>query len=148
MHLANVEVERDIHLGSEKIFCDQEQLVQAFIALFVNAVEAMPEGGILKIEVEEASVKPDWIKINIKDTGTGIPAEILDKIFEPFFTTKQEKKGVGLGLPVVYGIIQRHQGKIRVESEKGNGSTFIIELPRRQFGLIEERGKGNKDETV
>lgn len=148
MQLSNVQVERDSHLRSEKIFCDQEQLVQAFVALFVNAVEAMPEGGTLKIELEDIPTRPEWIIIKIKDTGMGIPEEILDKIFEPFFTTKEEKKGVGLGLPVVYGIVKRHHGKLRVESEKGNGSTFIIELPVHQNGIIEESSKGEKDEIV
>ena len=148
MQLAGVEFEKNIRVTSKKLFCDAEQLVQALIALFVNAVEAMPDGGTLNITVEDIPEKSSWMRIKIADTGIGISAETLDKIFEPFFTTKEEKKGVGLGLPVVYGIIQRHRGKIRVESEKGKGSTFIIELPRQQTGLVEEREKGNEDETV
>ena len=69
------------------------------------------------------------IIIKIQDSGVGIPADVIDKIFEPFFTTKKEEKGVGLGLPVVYGIVQRHKGTIHVESKLNQGTTFTIQLP-------------------
>src|SRR4030043_264872 len=111
IQLAKVELEKKISLQNKKIFCDPDQLLQAFIALQVNAVEAMPQGGQLTISAEDMEHPSDQIIIRIQDTGAGIPEELLDKIFEPFFTTKKDQKGVGLGLPVVYGIIQRHHGK-------------------------------------
>jgi two-component system NtrC family sensor kinase len=129
MLLAKVELEKKISLQHKKIFCDSDQLLQAFIALEVNAVEAMPQGGQLTICAEDLEGDSDQIIIRIQDTGAGIPEELLDKIFEPFFTTKKDQKGVGLGLPVVYGIIQRHHGKIWVKSKAGEGTTFFIQIP-------------------
>ncbi len=131
MQLAKVEAEKVINLQNKKIFCDPDQLLQAIIALLVNAVEAMPNGGRLRIVAAGAENSTDQILISIQDTGVGIPEEIVDKIFEPFFTTKKDQKGVGLGLPVVYGIIQRHHGKMWVKSKPGEGTTFYIQLPTR-----------------
>ena len=91
-----------------------------------NAKEAMPKGGTLTIRT---SREGDKVLMYIKDTGIGIPEEIRNKIFEAFFTTKQKVKGVGLGLSVCYGIIKDHGGEIKVESEEGEGATFIISLP-------------------
>jgi len=128
--LSGIEYQIVNELDSEEIRCDFSQLQQALIALFVNAVEAMPGGGQLTITLKQPSPpKTGFILIIIQDSGIGIPEEIKNKIFEPFFSTKQESKGVGLGLAVVYGIIQRHQGKIWVESQEGAGTSFFIELP-------------------
>jgi two-component system NtrC family sensor kinase len=129
MELSGVRVEKEIHLKDQYITCDADQLLQAFIALLVNAVEAMPQGGKLRILAENAKDSAEDIIIKIQDSGVGIPADVIDKIFEPFFTTKKEKKGVGLGLPVVYGIVQRHKGTIHVESKLNQGTTFTIQLP-------------------
>lgn len=112
---------------------DTEQMIQVLTNLEKNAVEAMPDGGELKLLLEE---KGDDMKISISDTGTGIKPEHMDKLFTPFFTTKEVGKGTGLGLPLVYGIVKMHKGKINVKSnhdpEKGpTGTTFIIEIPRR-----------------
>jgi two-component system NtrC family sensor kinase len=131
MMLAKVEVEKEISLTNNKIFCDPDQLMQALIALLVNAVEAMPQGGQLRISAEDSENEPEQIIIKIQDSGVGISEEVVDKIFEPFFTTKKDQKGVGLGLPVVYGIIQRHRGKIWVKSKVNEGTTFFIQLPTR-----------------
>lgn len=106
--------------------CDEEQILQALLALEINAVEAMPQGGELRIE---AFPTADAVVIRIGDNGIGIHEEDLPHIFEPFFTTKKEGKGTGLGLAVVYGIIERHGGKITVESEHNKGTTFTITLP-------------------
>jgi len=113
------------------------QIVQVFIALFMNAVDAMSRGGVLSITTEDV-FDPDAIRISVSDTGKGIPQEIRSSIFEPFFTTKGDGHSVGLGLSIVYGIMMRHQGKIEVESEPGRGTTFILTLPREMKTEKEE----------
>ena len=114
------------------------QIQQMLIALFINAVEAMPRGGALTIATQDVS-DPDAIRISIADNGRGIPEEIRSSIFEPFFTTKEGGHNTGLGLSVVYGIILSHQGKIEVESEPERGTTFILTLPR-QINSGKEKG--------
>lgn len=130
LELGRVEAITTFKTSRDEIICDASQLEQALVALFVNAVEAMPGGGRLEVVVDH---KPDlsdsWMTIQVRDTGSGIPEDIREKIFEPFYTTKNDKRGMGLGLAVVYGIVQRHYGKISVESETGTGTTFIIDLP-------------------
>ncbi len=135
--LSGVEYQIQSELDSQEVICDFSQLQQALIALFVNATEAMPGGGQLIITLKRPSPeKSDLVLIIIEDTGTGIPDDIKDKIFEPFFSTKKDNKGVGLGLAVVYGIIQRHHGKIWIESKEGVGTKFFIELPVDPTQLI------------
>ncbi len=112
-----------------EILADFSQLQQVFLNIMLNAIQVMPDGG--EITVSTAEGKDGFIDVRISDTGCGIPRENLPKLFDPFFTTKKGGKGIGLGLSVVYGIINRHKGKIEVESEVGKGSTFIIKLPRR-----------------
>jgi two-component system NtrC family sensor kinase len=112
-----------------KLVCDQAQVQQMLLALAMNALEATPEGGRVTIG---ARPDPEGIALFVADTGSGIPAEHLDRIFEPFFTTKEAGKGVGLGLAVVYGIVNRHHGRIDVESEPGRGTTFTARLPLAQ----------------
>ena len=110
--------------------CHPDQLKQALVALYVNAVEAMApsQGGTLRVEVWRLEEKKK-VQVRISDTGVGISSEDLPHIFEPFYSTKNKTSGVGLGLSVVYGIIKNHGGTIRVESELNKGTTFIIELP-------------------
>ncbi len=132
LKLAKIEGLYRVEMENDRIVSDFDQLLQALVALMVNAVEAMPDGGILEVEAKNKSPEDDHVIIKIRDTGVGIPEEVKDKIFEPFFSTKKDKKGVGLGLAVVYGIIQRHKGKIRVQSQPGLGTTFFIDLPRTQ----------------
>jgi len=108
---------------------DPDQIEQALVALFVNAIEAMPHGGTLAVR---ADLRPDEFTLAVEDTGVGIPREVLPRIFEPFFSTKEGTSGVGLGLAVVHGIVQRHGGRIDVESSPGAGTRFTITLPRRQ----------------
>jgi signal transduction histidine kinase len=115
------------------ILCDANQIEQALIALFVNSAEAMPEGGTMTIEgFSDAATGQSFIKLT--DTGCGISAEDLPHIFEPFYSTKKEGKGVGLGLSVVYGIIERHGGKITVASTIGKGTEFSIMFPSSSHG--------------
>jgi two-component system cell cycle sensor histidine kinase/response regulator CckA len=121
---------------------DLNQLEQVVINLAVNARDAMPDGGKLTVRTanltsEEAGklaykgMPPaDYVRIDILDTGTGIPADIVDKIFEPFFSTKEVGKGTGLGLSTVYGIVKQTGGFIYVDSEAGKGTAFHIFLPR------------------
>jgi two-component system NtrC family sensor kinase len=111
------------------LLCDENQIQQALVALFVNAVEAMPDGGSLKVAVS-GDDSAETVSIEIKDTGIGIPDEDLSRVFEPFYSTKRNGQGVGLGLSVVYGIIERHGGKISVDSQRGNGTMFRLEFPK------------------
>jgi signal transduction histidine kinase len=113
---------------------DPDQIIQVLSNLITNAIEAMPEGGVMEIITDSDDQNAH---IYVKDTGTGITPENLEKIFEPFFTTKQMGKGTGLGLAVTYGIIKMHHGKIEVESnsdqEKGHlGTTFKVTLPKKR----------------
>ncbi|MBI4547574.1 MAG: HAMP domain-containing histidine kinase [Ignavibacteriae bacterium] len=110
------------------LLCDENQIIQALVALLVNAVEAMPEGGTITVDVKQ-SAHGDEVLIAVSDTGVGIAQEDLPHIFEPFFTTKKDGKGVGLGLSVVYGIAERHGGKISAISVQSKGTTFTLSLP-------------------
>ena len=100
---------------------------QLFLNLITNAVQAMPDGGELGLITALAG--PNRIRVDVRDTGVGIPPEHLQDIFNPFYTTKAPGQGTGLGLSVVHTILQRYQGQIRVRSEVGAGTTFTIELP-------------------
>jgi two-component system NtrC family sensor kinase len=123
--LQNVEVVKEFAPSLPNVMADFNQLQQVFTNLILNAIQAMADGGRL---VLRTSVVDSQIKVDVQDTGHGIPKENLSKLFTPFFTTKERGKGVGLGLAVVHGIIERHKGKIKVQSEVGKGSTFSIYL--------------------
>lgn len=129
---ANITVKLDVELHDPFLFIDADQMMQVFTNLEKNALEAMPQGGTLQLKLRDTA---DEITICICDTGTGISAENMEKVFTPFFTTKEVGKGTGLGLPLCYGIVKMHKGKINIQSndrpEKGpTGTTFIIHLPR------------------
>jgi signal transduction histidine kinase len=106
------------------IQADGEQIKQVFLNLFLNAVQAMPEGGKLRIKTDR---KGQWVRIEIQDEGAGIPERIKDKLFEPFFTTKEE--GIGLGLSIVKRIVDDHKGSIKVRNSHPKGTIFTINLP-------------------
>jgi PAS domain S-box-containing protein len=106
---------------------DPDQMSQVFINLVMNALHAMPDGGTLRVSL---APEQQMVKLTVSDTGHGIPGEVVGKIFDPFFTTKEFGKGTGLGLTVVKGIIEEHQGFIAVESEEGRGTMFTILLPQ------------------
>jgi len=116
-----------------------EQFKQVLINLVINANNAMPAGGIIKIRTfnqsaakgaARATKAAEYAAVEISDTGTGIPPGIRENIFEPFFTTKPKGKGTGLGLSTVYGIIQQHKGDILLESAPGKGAAFTIRIPK------------------
>lgn len=132
LEIQGVTLEKQLCEADDIIFCDANQLQQAFIALFVNGVEAMPKGGTLKVKTD-CKNSGDTVHIFISDTGYGIPEEVRPNIFDPFFSTKKDEKRIGLGLSVVYGIIQRHGGSIDVLSETSKGTTFVITLPRQKL---------------
>ena len=119
------------HLPKVKV--DKIQMHQAFLNLFLNAIQAMPDGGELKVEAQQATIPSSegtlqkCVRIVVSDSGKGIPPQILPKIFDPFFTTKP--KGIGLGLSITYQIINKHEGTIEVDSRWGVGTSFIITLP-------------------
>lgn len=132
LELQGITLLRDFGDSLPVLSGDADQLQQAMLAMLINAVEAMPDGGQLRVTVRAASEGTSrQVQVEIQDTGPGIPPEAMGRLFEPFYTTKQDKKGVGLGLSVVYGIIRRHNGRIDVRSEAGHGATFVVTLPER-----------------
>ena len=124
--IKRIEIKREDAPALPLVMADFNQLVQVFINLVVNGIDAMKEGCQLTIG---ASQENGWVRISVSDTGCGIKPENMDKLFTPFFTTKEEVKGVGLGLAISYGIVEHHGGRIDVQSEVGKGSTFTVVLP-------------------
>ena len=130
----------DPELGTVR--ADPGQLEQVLLNLVVNARDAMPRGGELRIETRNVSAadvegftdaeRVPYVAIVVADTGTGMAPSVRDRVFEPFFTTKEQGKGTGLGLSTVYGSVKQSGGFVRVESEEGAGSTFTVYLPREQ----------------
>jgi two-component system NtrC family sensor kinase len=128
LEMSDIQLESSHIEGDDKLVCDADQLQQALVALLVNAVEAMPSGGTLTVK---AMGSDEWIDLEISDTGVGISEDAVSQIFEPFYTSKTVTEGAGLGLAVVYGIVQRHKGRIEVESKLNEGTTFRVYLPRQ-----------------
>ena len=126
IQLQHLQVKKDFAKDLSMCMADPDQLQQVFINLIINAIQSMTEKGVLTLRTR---AEDEYIVIEIQDTGCGISPENINKLFTPFFTTKKEVKGVGLGLAVSYGIIQRHHGKILVKSKEGAGTTFSIYLP-------------------
>jgi two-component system NtrC family sensor kinase len=121
-----IEVIKDVPPTPVMANYDAAQIEQVFVNLVQNAVQAMPDGGTLRINLSQAQ---EAVAIAVQDTGIGIPPNNLNRIFDPFFTTKPPGEGTGLGLSVSYGIVARHGGRIDVESTAGNGTTFTVLLP-------------------
>ncbi len=121
-----LDLKKDFGKNLPTVFADSDQLQQVFLNLFLNARDAMPNGGELSIKTFK---RENFILTEISDSGVGINNKDLKKIFDPFFTTKSTGKGTGLGLAVCYGIITAHDGKIEVSNENGKGTKFIVYLP-------------------
>ena len=122
----NVVLETFLDPNTPAVFADKDQMGQVVLNFIMNAIQAMPEGGTLRVDLkQEASM----VKLEITDTGCGIPPENIPKLFTPFFSTKEVGEGTGLGLTVVHGIVQEHKGFIDVTSEVNKGSTFCLTLP-------------------
>lgn len=147
----NIRIDVDV-ADSLTVLGDNDQLQQVFLNLCVNARDAMPEGGVLRITAARTLLDGDdvptglqpghYVQLRVSDTGQGMDEETRKRIFEPFFTTKEVGKGTGLGLAIVYGIIGRHSGHVSVESTPGQGSTFTVYLP-----LVQSESKSWDGET-
>ena len=136
-----IQLELSYRSGSYMVHADPTRLQQALMNLALNARDAMPDGGILHLELNRILVQPgerpptadmlpgEWVRVIVRDTGVGIPTDHLPHIFEPFFTTKPVGHGTGLGLAQVYGIIKQHDGYIDIKSRVRHGTTFTIYLP-------------------
>jgi len=144
---SNVKCEFSIPDDLWLVEIDEGQINQVINNLIINAVQAMPEGGIIEVSCENTIItekdnfpfkKGKYVKITIKDKGVGIPKEHLPKIFDPFFTTKE--KGTGLGLATTYSIIKKHDGYIELKSEVGVGTTFYIYLPAKPLSIPFKQG--------
>jgi two-component system cell cycle sensor histidine kinase/response regulator CckA len=142
--------------GIWNVEVDQGQIEQVLINLYLNAWHAMPEGGDLYIQTEnvvlsDSHCQPfeveggNYVKLSVTDSGIGMDQDTIGRIFEPFFTTKEIGKGTGLGLASAYGIVKNHKGIIRVYSEQGHGTTFVIYLPASQ---AEEKEEKDVDYTI
>jgi PAS domain S-box-containing protein len=128
LELTNIELELDLRRGLPAVAGDFNQLQQCFFNLIFNAIDAMPEGGVLKVACRYDADRC-IVSIRFKDSGCGIAPDDLAHIFEPFYTTKSMGHGVGLGLSTVYGIVKQHNGAINAQSVPGQGAEFTIELP-------------------
>jgi signal transduction histidine kinase len=139
--LQNIQIKTDLDAGIPEVLGDFNQTQQCVINLIFNAIDAMPDGGTLTLA---SSFDPEtqMVEIKIQDTGCGIADEDLHQIFDPFYSTKTEGKGLGLGLSMVYGIIDRHNGSITVDSKVDKGTVFTIRLPSL---MKEDYPKSNTD---
>jgi signal transduction histidine kinase len=151
----NIRIVLDVEPGEYVVLADTTRLRQVLMNLAINATEAMPAGGELRLRLSQLTLSPgarppaleippgSWQVLTVSDTGTGIAAADLPRVFEPFFTTKEPGKGSGLGLAQVYGIVKQHDGYIRAESQVGSGTTVAIYLPvvtretQRSMGVAE-----------
>src|SRR5262249_31398450 len=128
LEMGNIQLQLDLADTLPSVSCDAAQIEQVLLALIMNAIEAMARGGNLWLRTRTYEQQ---VEIQVRDDGAGIPEDVLPQIFEPFLTTKESGHGVGLGLAISRGIIERHHGQIAVQSEFGRGTTFIITLPQQ-----------------
>jgi two-component system, cell cycle sensor histidine kinase and response regulator CckA len=141
----NIRLDNDFAADLWPVMADPTQIHQVLLNLCVNARDAMPSGGVLKLRAEncmlderaankiEGGMPGAWLVLHVEDTGTGIPPDVLARIWEPFFTTKEAGKGTGLGLPTVRGIVEHHGGFISMKTQLGKGTTFRVYLPAAEL---------------
>lgn len=127
LDLTSIQLHLELASDLPRVYCDPAQIEQVLLALVMNAIDAMPRGGNLWLSIRPTGAAE--IEIQVRDDGCGISPEILPRIFEPFLTTKEGEHGVGLGLAISQSIVERHRGRIEVQSEVGRGTTFTITLP-------------------
>ena len=133
--MTQVQCNLDVH-ADPVMSARRNEIQQIFINLMSNALDSMKGGGTLTVTLEEEDTAGQhWVKVSVKDTGEGIPAELRKRIFEPFFTTKAPGKGTGLGLSIVRDIVGNYQGVLEVQSEVHQGTTFVVRLPSKQVVL-------------
>jgi two-component system NtrC family sensor kinase len=148
LDLVNIELRLDLKKSLPLAPGDPTQLEQVFIALITNAIDAMPRGGTLWIENELINDGAE-IEVKVRDDGTGIAPDVLPHIFEPFMTTKEDGHGTGLGLAIARGIVERHKGRIEVQTDLGRGTTFIVTIPTEASGAsLAAIGGGVADTTT
>ena len=146
----NVRVTLDVHQRPLPIYADAGMIEQVLMNLAINARDAMTGGGTLSIETSESTERAatadisevetgTYACISVRDTGCGIPPDVLPRIFEPFFTTKEAGRGTGLGLAMVFGVVKQHRGWVTVDSEPGRGATFRVYLPLTERPAAMER---------
>ena len=124
-----ISVLRQLAAGLPPALVNEDQMIQVLMALMLNGVDAMDDGGVLTVRTLANPSRTDEVIIEVNDLGHGIAAVDLPKIFEPFYTTKPPGRGTGLGLSICYGIVEQHLGRIEVDSEPGKGATFRVYLP-------------------
>ena len=137
MKVSNIDFQKDFSAGSDIIYCSENQIKQACIAILLNASEAVHDNG--EIAIKTSMPDEDHIILQITDNGSGISPGDLSNVFEPFFSAKEKVSGIGLGLAIVHGIVQSHNGKVDIQSELGMGTTVSIVLP-----LVKNLNKNNK----
>ena len=128
MELKNIELHLNLAPDLPNVRCDPGQIEQVILALVMNAIDALPNGGNLTLNSHPLPGTGN-IQIEVRDDGVGMPPDVLANMFEPFFTTKEHGRGLGLGLAISRNIVDRHAGKIAVASEAGRGTSFTITLP-------------------
>jgi len=136
LDLHNVKLVKEVKADLTVARLDRSGLQQVLLNLFMNSIQAMENGGELRVIISQAGTANE-ARIDVIDTGCGIPPEYMDQIFDPFFTTKKEGVGTGLGLSVSYNIIKKNGGRLKVKSLPGEGTCFSIFLPLTETGRVE-----------
>jgi two-component system NtrC family sensor kinase len=147
LELQSIDLEKTLPPDLPPLYCDASQVQQALLALLMNAIEAMPTGGRLRVSTA-FDARERAGRVSITDEGPGIPEDVLPHLFEPFFTTKEAGKGVGLGLAIAYGIVQQHGGNIEVNSTPQKGTTFTVVLPEEAHVMMREKEPAPAGEAV
>jgi two-component system NtrC family sensor kinase len=151
LDMQSVELRENLAEGLPPVVCDANQIQQVVLVLMVNAAEATPKGGMLEVATEFDRASSRGV-VRVRDTGSGIPPEVLPHIFDPFFTTKEDQNRTGLGLAVAVGIVEQHTGEITVDSTPGEGTEFRVALPASErataFAIAPGRGEHAGGEQV